>query len=76
MQEVETSFQEAGHCLQHMMTEKDEGLVSGIRGIEWNAVRRLRLPLQCSVVLLCMHLMGMSEAALADKSQLVLRHGC
>ncbi|CAK0786373.1 hypothetical protein CVIRNUC_009586 [Coccomyxa viridis] len=36
--EVETLFHEAGHCLQHMLTEQDEGLVSGIRGIEWDAV--------------------------------------
>ena len=40
LQEVETLFHEAGHCLQHMLTEQDEGLVSGIRGIEWDAVSR------------------------------------
>ena len=52
---METLFHEAGHCLQHMLTEQDEGLVSGIRGIEWDAVRRLgRVPL-CCVPLLCMH---------------------
>ncbi|GAX73721.1 hypothetical protein CEUSTIGMA_g1174.t1 [Chlamydomonas eustigma] len=36
--EVETLFHEFGHALQHMMTEVDDGLVSGIRGIEWDAV--------------------------------------
>ena len=36
--EVETLFHEAGHCLQHMLTEQREGLVAGIRGIEWDAV--------------------------------------
>ncbi|XP_068657697.1 probable cytosolic oligopeptidase A [Aristolochia californica] len=36
--EVETVFHEFGHCLQHMLTKQDEGLVSGIRGIEWDAV--------------------------------------
>lgn len=33
--EVTTLFHEAGHGLQHMLTEVDEGMVSGIRGIEW-----------------------------------------
>ena len=55
LQEVETLFHEAGHCLQHMLTEQDEGLVSGIRGIEWDAVRRLRLLLLSSVPPLCLH---------------------
>lgn len=36
--EVETVFHEFGHSLQHMLTKQDEGLVAGIRGIEWDAV--------------------------------------
>ncbi|GBG65612.1 hypothetical protein CBR_g51495 [Chara braunii] len=36
--EVETLFHEFGHALQHMLTKQDEGLVSGIKGIEWDAV--------------------------------------
>lgn len=36
--EVETLFHEFGHALQHMLTEVQEGMVSGIRGIEWDAV--------------------------------------
>ncbi|XP_042498326.1 probable cytosolic oligopeptidase A isoform X2 [Macadamia integrifolia] len=36
--EVETVFHEFGHALQHMLTKQDEGLVSGIRRIEWDAV--------------------------------------
>ncbi|KAJ6732670.1 PROTEASE M3 THIMET OLIGOPEPTIDASE-RELATED [Salix koriyanagi] len=36
--EVETVFHEFGHALQHMLTMQDEGLVAGIRGIEWDAV--------------------------------------
>ena len=28
----------AGHALQHMLTEQREGLVAGIRGVEWDAV--------------------------------------
>lgn len=36
--EVETLFHEFGHALQHMMTTVDEGLVAGIRGVEWDAV--------------------------------------
>jgi len=36
--EVETLFHEFGHALQHMLTEVEEGMVSGIRGIEWDAV--------------------------------------
>lgn len=31
-------FHEFGHALQHMLTRQDEGLVAGIRGIEWDAV--------------------------------------
>lgn len=36
--EVETLFHEFGHALQHMMTTVNEGLVAGIRGVEWDAV--------------------------------------
>lgn len=36
--EVETLFHEFGHALQHMLTKQDEGLVAGIRGVEWDAV--------------------------------------
>lgn len=36
--EVETLFHECGHALQHMLTTVDEGMVSGIRGVEWDAV--------------------------------------
>ncbi|CAN4083113.1 unnamed protein product [Withania somnifera] len=36
--EVETVFHEFGHALQHMLTKQDEGLVAGIRGVEWDAV--------------------------------------
>ncbi|GAA0165930.1 metalloprotease [Lithospermum erythrorhizon] len=36
--EVETVFHEFGHALQHMLTKQDEGMVAGIRGIEWDAV--------------------------------------
>ena len=35
---VETLLHEFGHGLQHMLTRVDEGLVSGIRGVEWDAV--------------------------------------
>ncbi len=38
MQEVETLFHEFGHALQHMLTQQEESLVSGIRGVEWDAV--------------------------------------
>lgn len=31
-------FHEFGHALQHMMTQQAEGLVAGIRGVEWDAV--------------------------------------
>jgi len=37
-QEVLTLFHEFGHCAQHMFTTVDEGAVSGIRGVEWDAV--------------------------------------
>ena len=36
--EIETLFHEFGHGLQHMLTRVDEGLASGIRNIEWDAV--------------------------------------
>ena len=36
--EVETLFHEFGHAAQHMLTEQGEGLVAGIRGVEWDAV--------------------------------------
>ena len=36
--EVTTLFHELGHGLQHMLTTVDEGLCSGIRNIEWDAV--------------------------------------
>lgn len=38
--EVETLFHECGHALQHMLTEVDEGIVSGINGVEWDAVEQ------------------------------------
>ncbi|KAF8073030.1 hypothetical protein HT031_000691 [Scenedesmus sp. PABB004] len=38
MDEVETVFHEFGHALQHMLTNTSEGLLSGMRGIEWDAV--------------------------------------
>ncbi len=36
--ELRTVFHEFGHALQHMLTRVDYGLVSGIRGVEWDAV--------------------------------------
>jgi len=36
--EVETLFHEFGHGLQHMLTKIDEPQVSGINGVEWDAV--------------------------------------
>ncbi|MSQ82637.1 MAG: M3 family peptidase [Myxococcales bacterium] len=36
--EVETLLHEFGHGLQHMLTKVDLGLVSGIRGVDWDAV--------------------------------------
>ena len=36
--EVETLFHEFGHALQHMLTQQQEGLIAGIRGVEWDAV--------------------------------------
>lgn len=38
--DVETLFHECGHALQHMLTSVDEGMVSGIRGVEWDAVEQ------------------------------------
>ncbi len=38
VREVTTLFHEFGHCLQHMLSTVDEGLASGISGIEWDAV--------------------------------------
>ncbi len=36
--EVETLFHEFGHGLQHMLTQVNYGLASGIRNVEWDAV--------------------------------------
>jgi oligopeptidase A len=36
--EVNTLFHEFGHGLHHMLTRVDEAAVSGIRGVEWDAV--------------------------------------
>jgi oligopeptidase A len=36
--EAETLFHEFGHGLQHMITTVDNGAVSGINGVEWDAV--------------------------------------
>jgi oligopeptidase A len=36
--EVTTLFHEFGHGLQHMLTQVDEVLASGIRNVEWDAV--------------------------------------
>jgi len=36
--EVETLFHEFGHGLQHMLTDAEVGDVSGINGVEWDAV--------------------------------------
>lgn len=35
---METLFHEFGHALQHMLTTVEEGLASGIRGVNWDAV--------------------------------------
>ena len=40
--DVETLFHECGHALQHMLTNVDEGMVSGIRGVEWDAVEQVQ----------------------------------
>jgi len=34
------AFDHTGHALQHMLTQVDEGHVSGIRGVEWDAVEQ------------------------------------
>lgn len=36
--EVQTLFHEMGHGLHHLLTEVDERSVSGIHGVEWDAV--------------------------------------
>lgn len=36
--EVTTLFHEFGHCLQHLLTKIDYPEVSGINGVEWDAV--------------------------------------
>ncbi|MFM9882926.1 MAG: M3 family metallopeptidase [Burkholderiales bacterium] len=36
--DVNTLFHEFGHGLHHLLTRVDEGQVSGIRGVEWDAV--------------------------------------
>ncbi len=36
--EIETLFHEFGHALQHMLTEVEYGLASGIRDVDWDAV--------------------------------------
>lgn len=38
LREVETLFHEFGHDLQHMLTEIDRGLNSGLAMIEWDAI--------------------------------------
>lgn len=38
LNEVTTLFHEFGHALQHMLTTVDDPQVSGINGIEWDAV--------------------------------------
>merc|ERR1712232_1219579 len=38
--EVETMFHECGHALQHILTHVDQGHVSGINGVEWDAVEQ------------------------------------
>jgi len=36
--ECDTLFHEFGHALQHVMTTQDDAAVSGISGVEWDAV--------------------------------------
>ncbi len=38
LREVETLFHEFGHDLQHMLTEVDRGMNSGLAMIEWDAI--------------------------------------
>jgi oligopeptidase A len=38
LREVQTLFHEFGHCLQHILTTVDYATVSGIDGVEWDAV--------------------------------------
>lgn len=38
--ECRTLFHETGHALQHVLTQVDEGHVSGIAGVEWDAVEQ------------------------------------
>lgn len=37
-EELQTLFHEMGHCLQHLLTKVDYISVSGIHGVEWDAV--------------------------------------
>jgi oligopeptidase A len=36
--EVQTLFHEFGHALQHMLTQIEDATISGINGVEWDAV--------------------------------------
>ena len=36
--DVTTLFHEFGHCLHHLLTQQTEAAVSGISGVEWDAV--------------------------------------
>lgn len=36
--DVTTLFHEFGHCLHHLLTKQTEAAVSGINGVEWDAV--------------------------------------
>jgi oligopeptidase A len=38
MDQAETVFHEFGHALQHLLTQASQGLMSGMRNIEWDAV--------------------------------------
>lgn len=40
LEDVETLFHEFGHMLQHVLTEENEGLVSGTSGVEWDAIEQ------------------------------------
>ena len=61
--QVETLFHEFGHAAQHMLTEQQEGLVAGIRGVEWDAVE---LPSQvcpgCALGRLCAWVCALNSA--------------